>query len=655
MLVPALVMGIIPHVLILSPWINASCFISWVYLMLGAKKAWPLPPRWLTALLTFAAFAGIIIGSRGTFNSDSGIGLLCLVAALKPLEINNHRDRMITLFLAYFMVIAALFFSNSLEMTVYLYFSVVGITGCLVLVNHPDILPSKGFKLAFTITAQALPLSLVLFLVFPRIQGSLWGVQTSSTGYSGLSDTLSPGSLAGMRQSNELAMRVSFKDTIPGVDERYFRAIVFQNYDGKAWRVSWKIPEATTLPEGDDPVRYTVILEPHQQYYLVTMDYPGESPSGFTLNHDLTIRSRDRIVKSARYSLASYSVPSLSPLMDWEEIYIRLPNKGNSRSRILAESLRSQSGSVEELSNAILRYFRDQEFYYTLNPPVLDENPVDGFLFNTRKGYCEHYASAFVYLMRAAGVPARVVGGYYGGEINPYGGYLMVRQKDAHAWAEVYMEGKGWMRVDPTAAVDPRRVERDAAPAGSSADGMLDERNGFFKGITLKAQLAWDALNYQWYSRVIGYSTVSQRRFLEKLGLSLDSMAGILKTAFSSLALIAGLMMLYYLRLQMKTGAGTDPVKKGYVRFLKKLEAVGVICPSFSGPLDFADKAVADRKDLEKEIRGITSLYVLLRYGGKSEDENLIHDFLVLVGHFRPGKRKRVEMDNKFVDVSNPR
>lgn len=645
MLVPALVMGIIPHVLILSPWINACCFISWIYLMLGAKKAWPLPSRWLTALLTVAAFSGIVIGARGTFNSDSGIGLLCLMAALKPLEINNHRDRMITLFLAYFMVIAALFFSNSLEMTVYLYFSVVGITGCLVLVNHPDILPLKGIKLAFTITAQALPLSLVLFLVFPRIQGSLWGVQTGSSGSSGLSDTLSPGSLSGMRQSNELAMRVSFEDGIPGVGERYFRAIVFQNYDGKSWRVSWKIPEATTLPEGDDPVRYTVILEPHQQNYLVTMDYPGESPPGFTLNHDLTIRSRDRIVKSARYSLASYSVPSSSPLMDWEEIYTHLPTRGNSRSRILAERLRSQSGSVAELSNAILRYFRDQEFYYTLSPPELDENPVDGFLFNTRKGYCEHYASAFVYLMRSAGIPARVVGGYYGGEINPYGGYLIVRQKEAHAWAEVYMEGKGWMRVDPTAAIDPRRVEREAAPAGSSEGGMLDGRRGFFKGITLKVQLAWDALNYQWYSRVIGYSSVSQRRFLEKLGLSLDSMTGILKTVFSSLALIAGLMMLYYGRLQMKTGAGTDPVKKGYMRFLKKLESVGVICPPFSGPLDFADKAVAERKDLEKDIRGITSLYVLLRYGGKDKDENLIQDFLVLVGHFRPGKRKRVEMD----------
>jgi transglutaminase-like putative cysteine protease len=595
----------------------------------------------MTALSTFGAFSGILVAARGTFNSDSGIGLLCLMAALKPLEIGSHRDRMITLFLAYFMVIAALFFSNSLEMTLYLYLSVVGITSCLVLVNHPDIVPAKGVRLALTVTLQALPLSLVLFLVFPRIQGSLWGVQVGASNVSGLSDTLMPGAMSGLRQSGELAMRVRFDGKIPKMEARYFRAYVFQVFDGTAWRIAYRTPEAVRLPQGGEPLRYTVILEPHQQNYLVTMDYPGEVPNGYRLRHDLTIRVRDRVVKPVSYSLLAYPEWGMEPLRDWERMYVDLPGAGNPNARALAASLRFQSRSVEELSDAVLRYFRDQEFYYTLNPPELGENSVDDFLFNTRKGYCEHYASAFVFLMRSAGVPARVVGGYYGGEINPLGDYLMVRQKDAHAWAEVYMEKKGWVRVDPTAAVNPVRVDRAAALGGASGGEALEGNDeGLLDGVTRRARWVWDALNYQWYSRVIGYSTASQREFLEKLGLSLDSMAGILKTVFITLALIAGLMMVYYLRLQMKTEAGSDRVRKGYLRFLKKCETVGLSCPPFTGPLDFADEASLARPDLARDIRGITAMYVLLRYGGKGGDEDLAHDFLVQVGRFRPGRKK---------------
>ncbi len=640
-LVPALVMGIVPHVLILNPWITASCVLSWAYLMAGVKKGWPLPPRWLTAFLTFAAFAGILVAARGTFSSDSGIGLLCLMAALKPLEIKDHRDRMITLFLAYFMVIAALFFSSSLEMTVYLYFSVVGITGCLVLVNHPDIVITRGMKLAMTITAQALPLSLVLFMVFPRIQGSLWGVQVGASDSAGLSDTLSPGSMSALRQSSETALRVRFDGPIPGMNDRYFRAYVFQVFDGKAWKIAYRIPGTTFYPEEGEPWRYTVILEPHQQRYIVTMDFPGETPAGYRLAHDLTIRVRDRVVKPLGYSLRSY--PRMGPVdfMDWERIYLDLPDRGNLQARALAGVLKNQSNTASELVDAVLGYFSDQTFYYTLTPPApAPIDTVDDFLFSSRKGYCEHYASAFVFLMRAAGIPARVVGGYYGGEINPLGDFLVLRQKDAHAWAEVFMEDKGWVRVDPTAAVNPSRVERAATPGGEEIwDRAGSADDGFFLGIPRQIRWAWDTLNYQWYARVIGYSNASQKQFLEKLGLSLDSVAGVVKTVMVTLFVMAAMMLFYYLLLQMGADQGQDRVRRAYDRFLSKLRVVGIDSSPSSGPLDLADRASAERKDLEKEIRGITALYVLLRYGGKQEDENLIHDFLVQVARFSP-KRK---------------
>ncbi len=653
-LVPALALGIVPHVMDLSPWITVCCFSCWAYLWFGAGRSWPLPPRWLTAVLAFAAFSGIVAGSRGTFNSDSGIGLLCLSAALKPLEIKKHRDRMITLFLSYFMVVAALFFSSSLEMTVYLYFSVIGITACLVRVNHPGIFHSKALKLALTITVQALPLSLILFFVFPRIQGSLWGVQAGS-GITGLSNTLSPGAISRLGQSNETALRVTFEGQAPPISDRYFRAYVFQNFDGKTWRVSWLIPQWTDQVSGDEPgVRCTVTLEPHQQNYLVVPDYPQEAPKGYTLAQDLTVQSLDQVTKTIQYSLTFFKAPKVSAFKDWEAMYTTLPSSGNPRTHALAEEFRKNAGSVEDLIRRVLDFFHHEAFYYTLSPPEPGENSVDGFLFDTRRGYCEHYASAFVFIMRASGVPARVVGGYCGGEMNPYGGYLMIRQKDAHAWAEVFDEGKGWVRVDPTSAVAAERVETDAARAAAGTGGVVRENDrGFLGGMVMNVRYVWDALNHQWYSTIIGYSQSGQRRFLEKLGLSLDSAAGMVKTLLMTLVSMAALMALYYLRLQWVTEGKLDPVRKGYLRFLKKMEKAGVVCPTHLGPLDFAEKAVSERKDLEKDIRGITALYVLLRYAGQEGDDGLIHDFLVQVGHFRPSKKQEPDHGVKPVNLNS--
>jgi hypothetical protein len=325
--------------------------------------------------------------------------------------------------------------------------------------------------------------------------------------------------------------------------------------------------------------------------------------------------------------------------MDWERLYTVLPATGNPETRKFAQNLKSLNGTAEDMSQAVLRHFRDEEFYYTLSPPETGGESVDDFLLRTRKGYCEHYASAYVFIMRAAGFPARVVGGYYGGEMNPLGGYLMIRHKDAHAWAEIYVEEKGWVRVDPTAAVNPSRVEKDADAGGAvMAEGIQVGSGGLFFDIGKQVRWAWDTLNYQWYAHVIGYSAAGQRQFLEKFGMSYGSIAGIMKIVFITFVLISSLMILYYLHLQYRDMGRADPVRRGYIRFMKKLESAGIPCPPGTGPLDFADRASSARKDLEKEIRGITALYILLRYAGKESDSGLLHDFLVQVARFRPGK-----------------
>ncbi|MBU1172776.1 MAG: DUF3488 and transglutaminase-like domain-containing protein [Proteobacteria bacterium] len=638
-LVAALLMGMAPHIMDLPLWINLWCLGIWSGILLIDVKKWFLPPRWLWLILVVIAFTAIIASARGRFDSDSGIGLLCLMASLKPFEIKGHRDRMITLFLAYFMVIASLFFSSSLGMTVYLFVAVLVITGLLIRVNHPDMGLSPGLRLSIIIVAQAIPLALILFTVFPRIQGSLWGVQQKKTVLTGLSSTLYPGSMTNLVANKAVAFRVSFDSKIPGSSELYWRGMVFQMFDGKGWRLDPDPALASQLPPGESPVRYEVILEPHNERWMFVLDLPATFPVGYDLMADYTLMAKEKIIAKKRYGFVSNMVHTAGDPEHWDNRSVLLPLKGNPLAQALARSLQGEKATPQTIVDGVLSMIHNQEFYYSLDPPLLGKDPVDDFLFNTRSGYCEHYASAFVFLMRAAGVPARIVSGYLGGEVNPYGNYVIVRQSQAHAWAEVWMENRGWIRVDPTAAIARERVETGTLQLGlgNMDQNLVDEGDGgFFKGLGKNVQLGWDALNFLWYSKVVGYTAQSQKRFLERFGLSLSTLGDWIKIMGLATLLMGCLTALFYLGLSLKHRHKIDPVVKNYLIFLKKMGKIGIQRLPHEGPQDFAETASCKRKDLRPDISGITRLYILLRYAGKNMDKNLLRDFKDLVKRFRP-------------------
>lgn len=639
LLVAALVVGMASHVAALPLWINVWCLGLWMWVLILHRKSWPVPPRWLQFILSGIAFAAIIVTARGRFDSDSGIGLLCLMASLKPFEIKGHRDRMITLFLAYFMVIASLFFSTSLEMTAYLFVSVIVITGLLIRVNHPGVALSSGIRLSTTIVLQALPLALILFALFPRIQGSLWGIQIQKKGLTGLSDTMYPGSMTELVKNNEVAFRVSFEDGAPPPQTMYWRAMVYQAYDGRKWLQRSKSLRRSSLPDQGDVTRYELILEPHNQNWLFTLDYPASFVKGYTLMDDYTLRSREKIATKIRYDASSFLRDHTGPedTVDW--LSRALPTSVNPRARDLAASLHTGHVSTQGFVDSVLAYFNTNPYYYSLSASPYVSDYIDDFLFRSRKGYCEHYASAFVFMMRSEGVPARVVGGYYGGEVNPYADYVIVRQAFAHAWAEVWMEGQGWVRVDPTTAIPQDRVEVEPlGTARGGADNTLaaQKGNGFFSLWAGKAVLAWDAVSYIWYARILGYSSEDQKSFLQRFGLSVSSVGGWLKVFAIGAILVSLLVGAYYFRQSAKDRKKKDPVQAMYQLFLKKLARVGIEHAHHEGPRYFAEKAVAQRNDLVKDILGISRIYIMIRYGGHDKDRELIKAFSHQVRHFRP-------------------
>ncbi len=643
-LVAALLIGIAAHVPFIPWWINLWCFSLWAYLLLAHKYSWRLPPKPVHLSLTIIAGTTIVIFAGRTFSNNAGIGLLCLTASLKPFEIKNHRDRMITIFLAYFMVISSLFFSTTIPMTIYMAISVVVITGLLIRINHNEIPLASTIRLAGIITAQAIPLMLILFFLFPRLQGNFWGIHQRNKGITGFSSTLSPGSISGLVKNNAVAFRASFVKNKPDYKNLYWRGIVFQYFTGKEWTIEKHTPQAFKPVQGGMSVSYRISMEPESSRWIFALDLPGKKPPGMSLLADNTLVSKRATLKKTNYDLISYIEYNTGPMGSWETISRQLPESGNPKSRKLALRLFAQSDSQSEYVNRVIDFFTDNEFYYTLNPPIPGEDGIDDFLFKDMKGYCEHYASAFVFLMRAAGVPARIVGGYMGGEQNPYGNYLIVRQSDAHAWAEVWFETKGWVRFDPTAAVVPERIEEGtsaALPQNEITEFFTTNRSGVFTRLFQKLELSWDAVNYHWDTKIIGYTITRQKNLLAKLGFKLKTFKNVLLLILAGGGSIVLLILIFFIRLRSVTGKHDDPVHNIYLIFTKKLKKIGITRPPWIGPWEFAKKATSQRPDITAEINGITRLYTLIRYGGQRNDSQLFTDFRKMVKTFKPKVRRK--------------
>jgi protein-glutamine gamma-glutamyltransferase len=637
----ALCVAFLPNVTRLPAWIVAWCILCWSYSFLAVTRNWPWPGKITRHILAIGGFTIGLFTFGHSMGREAGVGLLSLMVGLKPLEIRSHRDRMMTIFLAYFLVIANLFFTKALTMTIYMFLSVLTTTAVLVRIHYPEGRFAEQLRLSARIIFMSVPIMIVLFYLFPRLPGSLWGLPKLTTGRTGLSDVMTPGSISELVKSDEIAFRAEFQGEIPKAEQLYWRGVVFSYFSGRSWRPGLQAPRRKKILSGGDPVQYTVILEPHEKKWLFALDLPAWTNVFGKIYDDHTLKTRRNVRDRVRYVVNSYTTYHTGPLKQWEFAALSLPNYGNPKARLLAQQWVETFETPEGVASAALRFFSENDFAYTLNPPLLGSDTVDDFLFRTRKGYCEHYASAFAFLMRAASIPARIVGGYLGGERNPFGNYLIVRQSEAHAWVEIWLPKKGWQRIDPTSAVAPERVaqgmEAALSPEEISSLYALPYLRPFTKYIK-KITLGWDAVNNLWNQHVMGYSFFSQQRFLSKIGLKSGAWRAPAKALLLAFGVVSGLVLLIAVFIFKQPFKDKDIVLETYNRFCEKMARLGFPRKPEQGPVDYARLLSESRNDLADEIRTIIGLYVRLRYG-RGGDKPAEKEFRRRVKRFAPQKQ----------------
>ncbi len=573
----------------------------------------------LLAVLIMSLSFGTLLGR------DAGTGFLILLAFLKMLEINGKRDMYIVVYVEYFLIASHFFHTQSPWITVYVFAAVIYLTSVLIIFTDKasTLDTRKRLMMAGRMIFQATPLMLILFLLFPRIPGPLWGLpEDAQTAVTGLGNDMSPGSVSNLIQSEEIAFRVRFEGEIPPHADLYWRGPVFSRYDGQTWRAdntSRHIKVNLIGSESEtDIIQYTVTLEPHRRNWLFALNYPTNlQGSGYRLTRELQLLNPKKINSVTRYSVTSDRELRNYSLFESERLKnLRLPGVGylNEKTIALARRWRTLAGDNDRrVIEEALRYFREQPFVYTLDPPLLGNNAMDDFLFETQRGFCEHYSSAFVYLARAAGIPARIVAGYQGGEKNPVDQYLIVRQSSAHAWAEVWLDDAGWVRVDPTAAVSPDRIEsgiQDAIEERDQLPGILLAGDSIF----LKARYHWDSFNYRWDEWVVGFNQDRQFELFRKLGFENADWQGMVTGMVILFALVGAFLGFWIFR--QGEGIYQDPVKRAYDRFCYKLAKAGIGRNNTEGPSEYFSRLRGKLAPASAQTAGdIIDRYTALRYG----------------------------------------
>jgi transglutaminase-like putative cysteine protease len=631
LLLAAALLVLAPHAGHLPPWASGVAVAALLWRASLTLRGRRMPPLWLLLPISLAAMACVFLSYRTLLGRDAGVAMLALLLSFKLLEMHARRDLFVVIFISFFLLLTNFFYSQSMVTALSMVATLILLLTTLMTFQYTGVVPplAQRLRTAGKIFLIAAPLAILLFFAFPRIQGPLWGLPGDAhSGHSGMSETMSPGSMSSLAMSDEVAFRVFFHGTPPRQDQLYWRGIVLGDYDGQTWtRAGQRYRRAeTTVQVRGQPLRHEITLEPTGQRWLFALELTdprlGLDGAGSDASEAMELRLRAPLQRRLRYEASAYLEHTLQGDLSEEQQapWLHLPPGANPRTLALAATLR-HPGDTPASAQAVLAMFRQQHFFYTLEPPLLGRNAVDDFLFDSRAGFCEHYAGAFVVLMRAMGIPARVVTGYQGGELNPVDGYLTVRQSDAHAWAEIWLAGRGWLRIDPTAAVAPERVQHNLGralpqPAPFGLDGLGALMNFRNDGNSWLGQLRFqlNAVNNAWNQWVLDYNPDRQRSFLEELGLAM----GNWRNGAALLALGALLVLVRRLRAQ----AGLDPVDAAYAAFCRQMAGRGMARALHEGPHSYARRLLA--MDLPEEqraaVRGFLELYGALKYAAPAEE-----------------------------------
>ena len=564
-LLTAQVVVLLPHLPRLPWWVA----LLWMGCALWRVQIQRMRWRYPGTLLKCAALVLIVFGvfiTQGTvIGLDATVMLLLMLFMLKLLEMRNPRDALVVIYLGFFVLATAFLFDQGIPLTLYqcgsLLVLVAALVGLQQSAGRND--PVRALRSAGVMLLQAIPLLLVLFIFFPRLE-PLWSVNMpGGSAKTGLSDNMSPADIANLARSPELAFRASFVGEIPPLPTLYWRALTLSRFDGRSWSQDRWLNNLPALPldTSGNAVEYQVVAGASGQHWVYSLRGATSEDPYLRRMHDFNLQSIAPLNSTFGYSATSYpearlQTEPLSPLERNRQT--ELPEQGDPRAREWAATLRQQYPDDAALVQAVLRYFNRQPFFYTLNPTPLGQHSNDEFLFDTRRGFCEHYAGAMTFVLRAAGIPARVVAGYQGGEVNARGGYVLVHQFDAHAWVEAWLPGQGWVTLDPTFQVAPERIERGLEEAVRGEGSFLQDdylSASRYRGITWmnEARLAWDNINYQWQLRVLNFKGEEQMGLFRRwLGTADWQRVGLVV-----LALAGGVMLLqglWWLRPQRRTG-----------------------------------------------------------------------------------------------------
>jgi transglutaminase-like putative cysteine protease len=618
-------------------------FVAGVLLVVGKVPAWCLaialaaalwrllvasgrmaPPkarpgmRFLFGAIT-AVFVVAVAASFRTLNGlAAGTALLTVMGALKLLEARSRRDDGILIGVALFLLLASALASQTLARVPFYLLTVWG--ACAAIATIADrsgaLAPRAALRLSARALAMALPLAAACFLFFPRFGGNFWALQRGSPATIGLADEMSPGSISRLAIEFEPAFRVRFEKKPPAQPALYWRGPVLNDFDGFTWRrARSKNYSAARLTMLGPEIRYRVTLEPSNQRWVFALDTVAQSPRlDVFMAHDRQLSVLDPLTGTLSYDavshLATRNESSLSTLGRRQET--TLPLERNPRARQLALDIRARTASDADFARAVLDWFRDNGLAYTLEPGVTSLDSVDTTLFDSKRGFCGHFASSYAMMMRAAGVPARVVTGYLGGEWNPVGGYMIVRHSDAHAWTEVWLDGSGWTRIDPTAVVAPERLQlgifdllSDSLPATST---FLHD-----SALLSRIQNLWDGANHWWQERIVEFNTRAQLDMLRKFGIDSPGWQHL------GWAFAAGLVLwIAWVSLTLRRGVARlkpDRIGRAWLRATRKLARAAPPRSPAEGPMEYATRVGRQRPDLAAAVTALATLYARLRFG----------------------------------------
>jgi transglutaminase-like putative cysteine protease len=619
----------------------AFCAAPFVWRLGSEFKGWTPVSGLVKNAMTAAALVTLYVSYGGFTGRRAAVTLLALMLSLKLIECYRIRDARILVSFSLFLCATQFLFAQGILMPVY---GVAVIACAMVALSQlhraeswaalgpaPPLRVSPWSELAFSLRllALAMPIGVAFFVLFPRLATPLWGIpETTLDSKTGLSDSMSPGSIQNLFMDDSPAFRVTFDGAVPPPEELYWRGPVFWNLHGNTWRPSFysqNLPAADMSAYGQGDYRYTIQLEPNERKWLFSLDHPLGSPSESRLTIDFQIIRRSPVIQLMEYALESARNHLDTPQLGSElrRIALELPDGLNPKTRAQVERWREETSGDEAFYRRVLDHFSQEPFYYSLEAPLLGAHAVDEFLFDTRTGFCEHYSSAFAVMMRMAGIPARIVTGYLGGWYSELGEYMLVRQSDAHAWVEIWLESSGWTRVDPTSAVSPLRVREGSLGAWSEPRHMLDY--DWIRSV----RNSIDIVQQRWNDWVIDYGADRQARLLAPLGMDRMSPATLITLLGVAIALLGVIIVPFLLRI--RGPASRTPLQKSWRKFVQRLEKAGVGVPASMGPNELALSAARRLPHVADPIHRITRLYSDIRYsprpGSVKEFHQAVKDF----------------------------